>query len=123
MTEKEIQELEEILIPFALDRLGMFFVGKKFKKFYEWIVRAFIRCLFNITEESHLLEITTISIAEAYFMDEIKIFSAVDKSIKQFLEESSQMMYGEIHQWLIYLQEQGRLPGTYNRFSGKFKLK
>ena len=123
MLEKEIQELEEILLPFALGRLGKKFVSKKFNRFFEWIVRAYVRCLFNITDEIHLLEITTVAIAEAYYMDEIKIFSIYDSVIKQFTSTGTQMASGEIHHWFIYLQEKGKLPGIYNRFTGKYRIK
>ncbi|MCE7749294.1 MAG: hypothetical protein GPJ51_12970 [Candidatus Heimdallarchaeota archaeon] len=123
MLEKEIQELEEILLPFAVGRLGKMFVSKKFKRFFEWIVRAYVRCLFNITDEIHLLEITTVAIAEAYYMDEIKIFNVYDTVIKQFTTSGTQMASGEIHQWFIYLQEKEKLPGIYNRFTGKYRIK
>ncbi len=123
MLEKEIKELEEILVPYAVGRLGKMFVSKKFKRFFEWIVRAYVRYLFNISDEIHLLEITTVAVAEAYYMDEIRIFNIYDGVIKQFTTTGTQMVAGEIHNWFIYLQENGKLPGIYNRFTGKYKIK
>ena len=123
MSEKEIQELEDILIPFALKSLGILPMGRKFKLFFEWLVRAYIRCLFNITDEIHLNEITTVVIAEAYFMDDVRVFSMYGGYIKQFTALGNQFAAGEIHKWFIHLQELGKLPGVYNRFSGKFRIK
>ncbi|GAH38188.1 unnamed protein product [marine sediment metagenome] len=89
-----------------------------------WLVRTFVRCIVNIENEIYIKDITAIIVAEANLATEappfkVKVsynffdtFESLD--FKLFLES-------EVHRWLVYLQEKGKLPGNYERFTGKFK--
>ena len=99
--------------------------NQTFKRYiFMWLVRTFVRCIVNIEKEIYLKDITAIIVAEANLATEappfkVKVsynffntFESLD--FKLFLES-------EVHRWLVYLQEKGKLPGNYERFTGKFK--
>ncbi len=127
--------IEQFLSPYATDRLNQKSgkpvknilkqtVHKEFLDYYAWMIKAFARCVFNLEGEIYLRDIITIIIAEANLATDappfrvmlannfFSTFNALD--FKAFLES-------EVHRWLVYLQENSKLPGKYNRFTGKYE--
>lgn len=134
MTESQ-ESIEQFLIPFATDRLTQKSakkvmsilkrtVYKEFIDFHTWMIKAFTRCVFEVEGTIYLKDIVTIIIAEANLATDappfriqlannfFDTFDALD--FKAFLES-------EVHRWLVYLQENNKLPGRYNRFTGKYE--
>ena len=123
MSEEEIKELEEFLLPYVNDRLDKWYIATKIGECFMWVARALIRCLLNVTEKIHLLEITSLSLSEVYFIEKINIFQNKDGAISSFMEMNPHKISGEIHQWIIYLQENGKLSGIYERHTGFYRNK
>lgn len=135
MAELSAESLEQFLSPFVQDRFSQKeargikgilnrTVSEHFDDYLIWLVRTFVRCIVNIEKEIYIKDITAIIVAEANLATEappfkVKVsynffdtFESLD--FKLFLES-------EVHRWLVYLQEKGKLPGNYERFTGKFK--
>ena len=135
MAELSAESLEQFLSPFVQERFSQKeargikgilnrTVTEHFDDYLIWLVRTFVRCIVNIEKEIYLKDITAIIVAEANLATEappfkVKVsynffntFESLD--FKLFLES-------EVHRWLVYLQEKGKLPGNYERFTGKFK--
>jgi len=134
MTESQ-DSIEQFLIPYATDRLTpksakriistlKRTVHKEFLDYYTWMIKAFARCVFDVEGAIYLRDIVTIIIAEANLATDAPLFkvelannffSTFDAmDFKAFLES-------EVHRWLVYLQENSKLPGKYNRFTGKYE--
>jgi len=134
MTESQ-DSIEQFLIPYATDRLTQKSakqvmsilsrtVYKEFLDYYTWMIKAFARCVFDVEGAIYLRDVVTIIIAEANLATDappfrvqlannfFDTFDALD--FKVFLES-------EVHRWLVYLQENSKLPGKYNRFTGKYE--
>jgi len=134
MSESQ-DSIEQFLIPYATDRLNqksakqvksilMRTVHKEFLDYYAWMIKAFARCIFEVEGGIYLRDMITVIIAEANLATDappfrvmlannfFKTFDSLD--FKAFLES-------EVHRWLVYLQENSKLPGKYNRFTGKFE--
>lgn len=137
MAELSAENLEQFLSQFVQERFSQKetrdikgilnrTVSAHFEDYLIWLVRAFVRCLVNVENEIYIKDITSIIVAEANLATDappfkVKVsynffdtFESLD--FKLFLES-------EVHRWLVYLQEKGKLPGNYERFSGKFKKK
>lgn len=135
MAELSAENLEQFLSQFVQERFSQKeakdikgilnrTVSAHFEDYLIWLVRAFVRCLVNIENEIYIKDITSIIVAEANLATDappfkVKVsynffdtFESLD--FKLFLES-------EVHRWLVFLQEKGKLPGNYERFSGKFK--
>ncbi len=135
MAELSAESLEQFLSPFVQERFSQKeargikgilnrTVSEHFDDYLIWLVRTFVRCIVNIENEIYIKDITAIIVAEANLATEappfkVKVsynffdtFESLD--FKLFLES-------EVHRWLVYLQEKGKLPGNYERFTGKFK--
>jgi len=135
MAELSAENLEQFLSQFVLERFSQKeardikgilnrTVSAHFEDYLIWLVRAFVRCLVNVENEIYIKDITSIIVAEANLATDappfkVKVsynffdtFESLD--FKLFLES-------EVHRWLVFLQEKGKLPGNYERFSGKFK--
>ncbi len=135
MAELSAESLEQFLSPFVQERFSQKeargikwilnrTVTEHFDDYLIWLVRTFVRCIVNIEKEIYIKDITAIIVAEANLATEappfkVKVsynffntFESLD--FKLFLES-------EVHRWLVYLQEKGKLPGNYERFTGKFK--
>lgn len=127
--------IEQFLIPYATDRLNQKSaktvrsilkrtVHKEFLDYYVWMIKAFTKCIFDIEGEIYLKDIITIIIAEANLATDAPPFRVMlannffdtfdSMDFKAFLES-------EVHRWLVYLQENSKLPGKYNRFTGKYE--
>lgn len=127
--------IEQFLIPYATDRLNQKSaksvknilkqtVHKEFLDYYTWMIKAFARCVFDVEGDIYLRDIITIIIAEANLATDAppfkvmlanNFFSTFDAmDFKAFLES-------EVHRWLVYIQENSKLPGKYNRFTGKYE--
>ncbi len=134
MTESH-DNIEQFLIPYASDRLNQESgkhvlniltrtVYRKFLDYYTWMIKAFARCIIDVKGEIYLRDIITIIIAEANLATDAPPFTVILSSnfhktfdsldFKTFLES-------EVHRWLVYLQEKNKLPGIYNRFTGKYE--
>jgi len=137
MAELSAENLEQFLSQFVQERFSQKetrdikgilnrTVSAHFEDYLIWLVRAFVRCLVNVENEIYIKDITSIIVAEANLATDappfkVKVsynffdtFESLD--FKFFLES-------EVHRWLVFLQEKGKLPGNYERFSGKFKKK
>jgi hypothetical protein len=135
MAELSAESLEQFLSPFVQERFGQKetrdikgvlkrTVSEHIDDYLIWLVRAFVRCIVNIENEIYIKDITAIIVAEANLATDappfkVKVsynffdtFESLD--FKLFLES-------EVHRWLVYLQEKGKLAGTYERFTGKYK--
>jgi len=135
MAELSAESLEQFLSPFVQERFGQKeakgikgilnrTVSEHFDDYLIWLVRAFVRCIVNVENEIYIKDITSIIVAEANLATDalpfkVKVsynffdsFESLD--FKLFLES-------EVHRWLVYLQEKGKLPGNYERFTGKYK--
>jgi len=123
MSEEEIKEIEEFLLPYVIERVQKWYRKTRYGECIKWAARALIRCLLNVTDKMHLHEITSISLSEVYYLERIKVFDTKDEHITSFMEANTQALAGEIHQWIIYLQENGKLPGIYERYTGFYRNK
>ncbi|RLI65709.1 MAG: hypothetical protein DRP02_05835 [Candidatus Gerdarchaeota archaeon] len=133
MSEKLALELEEFLMPYALERtdisnspLGGFIkammgpYAKRYKEFMTWQVRAFVRVLLNADRDLTLEQISNVIFSEAYTMMGYtfvrNLYIAEDS--RQTLASNMVLLRAEIHNWFLFLEEKGKLIGNYNRFLG-----
>ena len=143
MSEHEVEELEEILIPFALSRfdfdnyktnfpmgrmamnMAKRMMGNWINDYVTWLVRAFTRCLVNVSDEIYLKDLAAVVLAEASFMQGIGPWGPFQMQMGTGGGDRSAMepqVETEAHAWLLHLQEIGKLPGVYERFTGKYSL-
>lgn len=143
MSEKLIQELEGFLIPFALDRfdfskyninmpfakmaqsMAKSMTGNWVNEYVTWLVRSFIRCILNVEGKMKLKDIAAVIVAEANYMANVGPYGPFtqnfgrtggsDRSSNESLAE------GEVHCWMLYLQDNDKLPGVYERFTGIYR--
>ena len=127
MSEEDFNELEKFLFPFAISRyqaksgiakFAMKIAGKRLNTMVTWQVRAFIRCIYLVNQPIFLQDITFIVISEMSLMMDFPPFNQTG-----LIENRSEMplsIGSEIHRWLIHLQENDKLPGSYERFTGRF---
>ena len=143
MSDAEINDLENFLTPFALKRfdfgsyktnipMGRFaqkmaksMMGDWINNYVTWLVRAFVRCLFNIGDEIYLKDLAAITLAEASYMAGIGPFGPFQQQMGAGSDRSGSeiQMEAEIHVWMLHLQEEGKLPGIYERFTGRYFIK
>ena len=123
MSEEEYLRLKDFLLPFVLERYKEPAVNAEFRRIIEDITKAFLWCLVSIPDEMHLQEIATISIAEAFY--ERGLYNLMNNLVMGSktvsIESVISVFPGEIHNWLLFLQNNGQLKGTYNRFTGIYK--
>ena len=144
MSESEVEEIEKILIPFALKRfdfdnyqstfpmskmaMGMAkkMMGNWVNDYVTWLVRAFTRCLLNVSNEIYLKDLAAVVAAEANYMAGIGPFGPFQRQWAQGTGERSStenLVESEIHVWLLHLQDENKLPGIYERFTGRYFIK
>ena len=142
MSENEIKELEEFLLPFALKRFDMdsyqrdfpmmkmmksmakSMVGNMITDYVTWLVRAFVRCLLSISEEIYLKDLAAVTLAEASYMAGIGPFGPFNRGYGGGDRGGSEVQIeAEVHIWLLYLLENNKLPGIYERFTGRYFIK
>ena len=126
MSENDFNELEKFLLPFALGRyetnnpLAKLAIGlnkNKFQNLIIWEVRAFIRCIYLVNQPILLQDITFIVIAEMSLMMNFPPYNTTT------LENRGEFIFilgAEIHRWFLHLGENNKLPGIYERFTGKY---
>ena len=86
MSEREIKEIEDLLLPFALERynwdnyksnmpmsrmmksMAKSMVGNIVTEQVTWLVRSFVRCLLSVSGEIFLKDLAAITLAEASYM-------------------------------------------------------
>ena len=142
MSDKIVEELESFLLPFALKRFSFdsyksnFPMGKMARRMAEsmmgdwldnmvtWQVRAYVRCLFNVSGTIYLKDLAAAVNAEASYMSGVGPlglfqggFGTQTGSNRSSTET---MMEAEIHVWMLHLAENDKLPGNYERFTGKY---
>ena len=83
-----------------------------------WEVRAFIRCIYMVNEPIFLQDITFITISEVSLMMNYPPYNQT--GIIENRAEMPLSMGAEIHRWFLHLQENNKLPGNYERFTGKY---
>ena len=134
MAEQIYEELEKFLTPYVIDRFNQKSAKqvvsvlkrtahKQVIDFITWLTRAFVRCITNVSEDIYLKDIVAVIIAEANLAIDsppfrllisynfFDTFESIDFRI---------MLESEVHRWLVYLQENQKLPGVYERFTGRF---
>ncbi len=116
MSENDFEEMEKFLLPLAFAEFNVKRSGS-IQTRITWQVRAFIRCIYSVNTPILLQDITFITIAEYSIMMHIR-----PKIIPNLLSrvDLHHILGVEIHRWLLHLQDNNRLPGTYERFTGKF---
>ncbi|MCE7741108.1 MAG: hypothetical protein GOP50_01495 [Candidatus Heimdallarchaeota archaeon] len=145
MSEHEVEKIEKYLIPFALQRfdfdsyqtnfpmskmamnMAKKMMGNWLNDYVTWLVRAFTRCLLNVSDEIYLKDLGAVVAAEANYMSGIGPMGPFER---QSMSQGSGNRAGtenlvetEIHVWLLHLQEENMLPGIYERFTGKYFVK
>ncbi len=122
MIEKNYQELRDFLVPFLQDRYRSPTVNDELRRVIEDIAKSFLWCILSVSGRLHLQAITTISIAEATYerglYNSLRPLTIGSKDIG--LAELIPLLPGEIHNWLLFLQNNGKLQGTYDRFTGVY---
>jgi hypothetical protein len=144
MSENEIQELEELVLPFALERfdfnsyqsnfpmsrmmksMAKSMVGNVITEYVTWLVRAFVRCLLSVLTEIYLKDLAAITLAEASYMGGIGPFGYFNRMYGGSGGDrggSEVQIEAEVHVWLLYLLDNNKLPGIYERFTGRYFTK
>lgn len=140
MTQEQlIQELENLLVPYALSRFdlskgpqaallkGFPMMGKlaqagqnRLNQLITWLARAFIRTIVYTNRPMFLRDIATVALGEAMYMLNVPpyMFSGSDEGGKADLKITAET---EIHRWLLFLVESGKLPGNYHRYLGIYE--
>ena len=120
MIEKQYQEIREFLIPFVQERYRSINVNEEFRRIIEDIAKSFLWCILSVSGRLHLQAITTIAIAEAtYERGMYNLLGTLTIGSKKLgIEELIPLLPGEIHNWLLFLQNNGKLLGSYERFTG-----
>ena len=123
MVETKYEELKEFFLPFVMERYKGTAVSFDLRTCLEYLAKAFLWCILKAPDEMHLNEITTVTKAEAFY--ERGLYTLLNnlqigtQTIK--MEEMLLMLPVEIHNWLLFLQHNGKLPGAYDRFTGLYK--
>lgn len=133
MSEKLIEELEEFLLPYALNRYDVSnhplggvvktIMGgriEQLNQYVTWLVRAFIRCILSTEKDLYLKDIVTVMMAEAYKMMNFTPIRNIHTQNLEDLAGLKILLEGEVHNWLLELEEQEMLPGYYERFTGYY---
>jgi len=146
MSEQEVERLEKELIPFALSRFDMDsyqtafpmskmamnmakrMMGNWLNEYVTWLVRAFVRCLLNVSDEIYIKDLGAVVAAEANYMSGIGPFGFFQQQSMTQGSGSNRagtetLVETEIHVWLLHLQEENMLPGVYERFTGRYFVK
>lgn len=144
MSEKVIEELEAFLLPFAQDRFdfskyksGMPFakmaqsmaksmMGGWVTEYVTWLVRSFVRLILNSDEPMYLKDIAALIQAEAGYMSGVGPYGLFNARFGTGTGAGSDrssgeaMTEGEVHAWMIHLTDNDKLPGNYERFTGRY---
>ena len=100
-------------------------MGDWINNYVTWLVRAFVRCLVNVTDEIYLKDLAAVVLAEASFMQGIGPWGPFQMQMGTGGGDRSAMepqVETETHSWLLHLQEIGKLQGIYERFTGKYVI-
>ena len=83
------------------------------------MIQVFIDILKNTHRDIHISQIASIIIAETNYLLNIRSWSP-SKELYNFYHffDIKLVLESEIHNWLLFLQEDGTLPGNYERFTG-----
>ena len=124
MSESEYQRLKDFLLPFVSERFRSTAVNEDLRKSIEDIAKAFLWCIVSVQDKMHLNDIVTISVAEAtYERGLYNLLNDLDIGTKKISMEGFLLVLpGEIHNWLLFLQNNGQLRGVYDRFTGIYKI-
>jgi len=124
MAESEYQRLKDFLLPFVSERFRSSAVNEELRKSIEDIAKAFLWCIVSIQDKMHLNDITTISVAEAFYERGLyNLLNNLDIGTKVISMEGFLLVLpGEIHNWLLFLQNNGQLKGVYDRFTGIYRV-
>ncbi|MHA1868329.1 MAG: hypothetical protein K9W46_01720 [Candidatus Heimdallarchaeum endolithica] len=143
MSDKLIVELEETLIPYALERFNFqnnpavrnitsnpifrSMLGKTLDHaqqyvtdFVTWLCRAFVRVLVNSNISLKLSDIATLILAESFLMMDLPPYGYGGSSNDGDKSDTKVMIEVEVHRWFVFLEKEGKLPGIYNRFTGVY---
>ena len=125
MLEENYKYLREFLIPFVLERYRSPNVNEEFRRTVEDIAKSFIWCILSVSGRIHLQAIATISIAEATYEKGLyNLLGNLAIGSRTFgVEDLIPFIPGEIHNWLLFLQNNGKLIGNYDRFTGIYTKK
>ncbi len=133
MSEQQINELENFLMTYATDRFDMSqagylgkmaqgMMGGRIQQMATWLVKAFIRGLYAVPDQIYLSDLANAVICETGYMIGARPFKMTSGTnvTPSIGGDTFYNLQTELHHWMIYLSEQGKLPGTYHRFIGKF---
>ncbi len=143
MSEREIKEIEDLLLPFALERynwdnyksnmpmsrmmksIAKSMVGNIVTEQVTWLVRSFVRCLLSVSGEIFLKDLAAITLAEASYIAGIGPFGPFNKSYGGGGDRggSEVQIEAEVHVWFLFLIDNNKLPGIYERFTGRYFIK
>ena len=132
----EIFELERFLLAYTRDRfdiswnrvLGSSPLSTKKSvsfctKLVESLVQALVKALYSVSDEIYLNDLANVVISQAAYMMRISLIYKPTMKFRVeyiFKTESFLQYQAEIHHWLIYLAENNKLPGKYEKYLGKF---
>ncbi|MFX1273899.1 MAG: hypothetical protein ACFFBP_13195 [Promethearchaeota archaeon] len=149
MLDDKIEELEYILLPHAFPRLkktpldavlyynlsGKIIKNHLFpdhiknirqrRDFYlEILIKSFIRVIINCLKEICITHIASIIIAETNFVLNLYSWAPISRVMRTDREawhvDMKFILESEIHEWLIFLEQNGKLPGKYERLLGVY---
>jgi len=120
MIEETYQKLKKFFVPFVMERYRSPNVNEEFRRIIEDIAKSFLWCILSVSGKLHLQAISTITVAEATYergMYNLQGTLTIG-SRKLGVEQLVPLIPSEIHNWLLFLQNNGKLVGTYDRFTG-----
>ena len=85
---------------------------------------AFLWCILSTTNDMHLKEISTISLAESLYEKGLyNLLTYLEIGATKINMEGMFLAFSvEIHNWLLFLHNNGKLKGIYDRFTGFYKV-
>lgn len=93
-------------------------------EFFTQMIKAFAKCILSTKNYMYLKDIVAVSIAETNYTlnspSKIVMIASDPRHSTYFPLDLGPFMETEIHYWLIYLQENSKLPGEYNQFNGQY---
>lgn len=124
MIERDYQELKDFFLPFVMERYGGTAVSSELRKIIEDTAKAFLWCILSTTNDMHLKEITTISLAESLYEKGLyNLLTYLEIGATKINMEGMFLAFSvEIHNWLLFLHNNGKLKGIYDRFTGFYKF-
>lgn len=125
------EDTKTMLVGFALEQyqrgFDMLSMTKKYKRKQldekkpevEVFVSCFLECLEHASEPMFLRDITAVVVARVRMTMNFPLFTGIFNEGGRMSEHILHQEWA-IHQWLVKLQNDGLLDGTYDEYIGKF---